>query len=188
MRKTSKKHLSSLRDDVLAGIPRPVPRDFAAIIGALRDFACQRADGRSVEVVYRRFPPSTVSGLLVETDDRVIIAVEESTNPTHQLLIFTHELGHLLMGHCHDHKDADTPALRAAARALGDDFDPSEVVAVLAARTNFGRREEHDAERFAVMLTAALQQHVEQGPSSPAYGLAGRLQSSLGPRGRGLDR
>ncbi|MFG2295832.1 hypothetical protein [Streptomyces sp. NPDC048603] len=88
------KAMRRTRDAILRGLELPTPVDAAGVFSAL---CASMARRHRQPVDYRlvRFPVSTVSGLLVRTEHRNLILIEENTSTEHQLGILGHELWHL---------------------------------------------------------------------------------------------
>ncbi|MEV6680646.1 toxin-antitoxin system, toxin component [Streptomyces erythrochromogenes] len=170
-----------LRDDLLEGIPRPIPSDSDALFESLRVYLEQRV-GRPVQLLFKQFPEGTASGLSLDLEDKWVIVVEEHTTTLHQLVIFAHEIWHVLMGECHAH-GAHSDEVGAATRSLGGELQGGDIIS-LAARTHFNTREENDAESFGLLMGSSFRGYLESGTGlAPNEGLAGRIQASLGHRG-----
>ncbi|WP_055570839.1 hypothetical protein, partial [Streptomyces prasinopilosus] len=134
--------------------------------------------GRPVEYRLVTFPPGTASGLYLDMADRDLICVQEDTSPWHQVVIFGHEAWHMVAGHAGRHEAG--PAV--AARLLADEADLAAALQV-AARTDFGRDEESDAELFGLTLAGRLRNWLEGTDAvAPHSELARRIQASLGHR------
>ncbi|MFD6322940.1 toxin-antitoxin system, toxin component [Streptomyces sp. NPDC058442] len=167
-----------LRDDLveaLEGLARPsTPVE-------LFDTLCARLTsrrGRPVEYRLVTFPPGTASGLYLDMADRDLICVQENTSPWHQVVIFGHEAWHMVAGHAGRHE----PGPAVAARLLADEADLAAALQV-AARTDFDRNEESDAELFGLTLAGRLRGWLEDADTvAPRSELARRIQASLGHR------
>ncbi|NBE54383.1 toxin-antitoxin system, toxin component [Streptomyces boluensis] len=155
-------------------VTRPAPPE--AIFTALCDHLSEKR-GRPVEHRLVHFPQGLASGLWLNMEDRDLIVVEQQTGPLHQLVIFGHEVWHMTAGHCGSH----TSGLNAAARLLGDETDVAAAVRSVAARTDFDRAEEEDAERFGQQLGTTLRSLLEPD-KAPVSALERRIQASLGRR------
>lgn len=147
----------------------------------LFDTLCSRLAGhrgRPVEYRLVTFPPGTASGLYLDMSDRDLICVQENTSPWHQMVIFGHEAWHMVAGHGGQHE----PGPAVVARLLADEADLSAALQV-AARTDFGRNEESDAELFGLALAGRLRTWLEGADgATPRSELARRIQASLGHR------
>lgn len=111
--------------------------------------------------------------------DRDMIVIQEKTSPWHQLVIFGHEVWHMIAGHCGHHE----PGAAVAARLLTEDADLHAALQNVAARTDFQHAQEADAEVFGLELGAHLRGWVEgTGTAAPRSELARRIQASLGRR------
>ncbi|MER5772648.1 toxin-antitoxin system, toxin component [Streptomyces sp. NPDC001985] len=175
----------------LAGSLRlSVPAEPASVFGALAaNLSAQRR--REVRIVFRHFPPGTVSGLWSDRGDHDLIVVEESAPPQHQLVITGHEIWHMHAGHRGGHADGAARALVSGA-ALPDLAGLREMIADTAARSGFGGAEESAAELFGLMLGTELRPLLECRAGSgapPQGGVAARIHASLGHRApRGVTR
>ncbi|MEU6314416.1 toxin-antitoxin system, toxin component [Streptomyces sp. NPDC047014] len=184
----SKRKMVRLRNEVLAGLGRPVPADPDALFESLRAVLERMVNENSttgpyrpVRLLFREFPEGTASGLTLFFDDRLVIVVERHTTTLHQLVIFAHEMWHALMGQCRAH-GTSLDEISAAARSFGGELAHTDVLA-LAARTHFQTREENDAEAFGLLLGSSCREILESGAgagAAPASGLAARIQSSMG--------
>ncbi|MEU3047351.1 MULTISPECIES: toxin-antitoxin system, toxin component [unclassified Streptomyces] len=170
--------MRDLRNDLLEaleGLAKP------STTVELFDALCERLTrrrGRPVEYRLVTFPPGTASGLYLDMSDRDLICVQESTSPWHQVVIFGHEAWHMVAGHCGRHEPGPT----VAARLLADEADLAAAVQV-AARTDFGRSEESDAELFGLALAGRVRSWLEGSNAvAPRSELARRIQASLGHR------
>ncbi|MFF7296839.1 toxin-antitoxin system, toxin component [Streptomyces sp. NPDC008265] len=181
----SKRKMVKLRNEVLAGLGRPVPSDpddlFESLRAVLERMVNEAGTGqyRPVRLLFREFPEGTASGLTLFFDDRLVIVVERHTTTLHQLVIFAHEMWHALMGQCRAH-GTTIDEISAAARSFGGELADTDVLA-LAARTHFQTREENDAEAFGLLLGSSCREILEAGAGPvPPTGLAARIQSSMG--------
>ncbi|MFI1765286.1 toxin-antitoxin system, toxin component [Streptomyces sp. NPDC020800] len=185
----SKRSMIQLRNDVLEGIARPAPSDPEALFESLREYLELRvnekdeAEGRPrrpVYLLFKQFPEGTASGLSLDFEDRLVIVVESQTSPLHQIVIFAHEIWHVLKGECAH--VAHSAEVNAATRSLGGDLQDAQILS-LAARTSFNTREENDAESFGLLMGSAFRPFFEADSELALEdGLAGRIQASLGSR------
>ncbi|MEV8531737.1 hypothetical protein [Streptomyces sp. NPDC051211] len=150
------------RDALLCGLELSVPVDPQTVFAAL----CSSMARRHREPVdYRlvRFPVSTVSGLLVRTDTRTLILIEENTSAEHQLGILGHEFWHM-------EQEAACKASRTAAR------------------TDCAQSVEADCEIFGSLMASRclrlLQGDAEAVPESASQ-FGHRLHTSIGHTGAG---
>lgn len=175
---STKGAMRELRDD-LAGALEDLAKPSTPV--ELFDALCARLAkrrGRPVEYRLVTFPPGTASGLYLDMADRDLICVQENTSPWHQVVIFGHEAWHMVAGHCGRHE----PGSAVAARLLADEADLAAALQV-AARTDFGRDEESDAELFGLDLAGRLRSWLEGADgAAPRSELARRIQASLGHR------
>ncbi|MEU0987131.1 hypothetical protein [Streptomyces sp. NPDC005953] len=180
--------MRQLRDELTRAIEqaRPVgPEDvFAALCARLSE-----RRGRPVVLHLVDFPPQTASGLYLDMADRDVICVQATTSPLHQLIIFGHEVWHMVAGHGSAHPAVLVdPAHRApdgtaTAARLATDSTGLPTVAKLAARTDFRQAQETEAETFGLELGAQLRRWLERpGDPAPTSALAQRIQASLGHR------
>ncbi|NUK02384.1 toxin-antitoxin system, toxin component [Streptomyces lunaelactis] len=157
----------------LAGPSRP-----DEVFQALCEHLSKRR-GRPVTYHLVDFPPGTASGLYLDMTDRDIICIQARTSPWHQLVIFGHEVWHMIAGHCGQHETGSAVAVSL----LEDGADMNSALQNAAARTDFRKTEESDAEFFGMELGAHLRTWVEGTESAaPCSGLAKRIQTSLGHR------
>lgn len=136
--------------------------------------------GRPVVYHLAEFPPGTASGLYLDMTDRDIICVQKNTGPWHRLVIFGHEVWHMIAGHCGHHE----PGSAVAARLLTDDVDLDVALQSISARTDFHQAAEQAAETFGLNLAAHLRPWVEGTAviAEPRTELGQRIQASLGHR------
>ncbi|MFI1868137.1 hypothetical protein [Streptomyces jumonjinensis] len=160
--------------------------------------------GRPVVLHLVDFPPQTASGLYLDMADRDVICVQAGTHPLHQLIIFGHEVWHMMAGHGHAGsaavaRSAPKPPASGPRRSGGapdahgappDRRAPdahgaglTAAVQSLAARTDFRQAQEAEAETFGLELGAQLRTWLERTPDpAPRSAVAQRIQDSLGHR------
>ncbi|GAA2472627.1 hypothetical protein ACFPFX_25760 [Streptomyces mauvecolor] len=149
----------------------PYPFSMPALLHHLADLR-----GRSLYL--HPLPPnaaiSGACGLLLETATDDHIFYEQRTARLHQEHIILHEVGHLLFGHqtVSIENDADR-------NMLLPDLDP-RLIQRLLARTNYGTRQEREAEMLASLIRMSAEQ---PGGTQPGDTL-GRLEAALGVSGR----
>ncbi|MET9605283.1 toxin-antitoxin system, toxin component [Streptomyces sp. NPDC006512] len=184
-RRSTGRKIAKFRDEVFAGLDRPIPSDPDSLFEVLRAEVERRlnedrgeAPFRPVHLYFREFPDDTASGLTARFDDRLVIIVESQTTTLHQFVIFAHEMWHALKGDCLSH-GAHSHVAAAAARSLGGELASDDLVA-LAARSHVETEEENDAEEFGLQMGARLREHLKGGGAVPIDGVAGRIQSSMG--------
>ncbi|MFF8960666.1 hypothetical protein [Streptomyces sp. NPDC014894] len=200
--------MRQLRDDLARALEQAAPNGPDEVFAAL----CARlgtARGRPVILRFVDFPPQTASGLYLDMTDRDVICVQANTHPVHQLIIFGHEVWHMVAGHTGHHDSGPAAAARsgpagaaAAARLMaggapetGPEGGPDEraageaagelesAVQHLAARTDFRQAQEAEAETFGLELGAHLRRWLERSPgAAPRSPVAQRIQDSLGHR------
>ncbi|MFF7178483.1 toxin-antitoxin system, toxin component [Streptomyces sp. NPDC008121] len=165
------------RDELIGGLPQPVPNDPAELLKAVCASA-RKSSGREVSLMLEEFPPDTVTGLWLDMGDYDLVAVEANTSPLHQLVILGHELWHLKEGRC-GHGGATGAVV--AARMLGERWSLDDAVAhVVAARTEPDHEEERRAEKFGRMLADRCRPFLEvRRTASPSAGVAGRIWTSF---------
>ncbi|GGZ32984.1 hypothetical protein GCM10010387_28870 [Streptomyces inusitatus] len=190
--------MRQLRDELARALDQADPAGPDEVFAAL----CARLGehrGRPVLLRFVDFPPGTASGLYLDMTDRDVICVQASTHPVHQLIIFGHEVWHMVAGHTGHHGGGAAAAARsgpagpaAAARLVtgepggpcgpaGDEL--KSAVRQLAARTGFRQAQETEAETFGLELGAQLRGWLERRPATtPRSPVAQRIQDSLGHR------
>ncbi|QES51576.1 hypothetical protein DEJ50_30745 [Streptomyces venezuelae] len=152
------------RDALLSGLELPVPVDPPTVFAAL---CASMARRHRAPVEYRlvRFPVCTVSGLLVRTDARALILIEENTSAEHQLCILGHEFWHM-------EQEAARPRTTEAAT-----------------QTEAEEEEEADCEVFGSLIASRcvrwLQADAEAVPESASQ-FGRRLHATLGHTGTGM--
>ncbi|WP_070195824.1 hypothetical protein [Streptomyces oceani] len=188
----------------------PLPAEPEQVLAAL----CARMEQRQGKPVHHRlvaFPPNTVSGLWMATDDAHYILCEAHTSPWHQLLITCHEFWHMEADH-----QATGPTAADIQRRLGpsvdavghtevdpaartgpaDRTDPKRstegagraaVTRILAGRTHCDAEEEQEADFFASLLMARVSRWLPaetwRAPESgSASEVVRRLETTLGRR------
>lgn len=153
--------------DLVSDLDPSQPADPRQIMAAMCTTLGRRR-GRPVEYRFLPFPPDTASGLWLDLEDRDLICVEERTyRPEHWLVIFGHEVWHMVSGHRGMHTSVQTVATRLAPRAV-------------AARTDFDRREEEEAETFGLQLAAALKKFLNPADTSASTEVGRRIETTLG--------
>ncbi|MER7977502.1 MULTISPECIES: toxin-antitoxin system, toxin component [unclassified Streptomyces] len=179
------KVMRRLVDTLVDEVRLPVPTTPDALFGELIR-AVGKGTGRELELVKERFPYGTASGLWLDLPDRDLVVVEQRATPLHQLAIFFHEVWHLETGTCASH----VVGRPVAARMLSTRPDLpqlAETVRRVAARSDFSRVEEADAERFGLLAVTRFRMWLEgedDGPSADLGEIAGRIGASLGSRRR----
>lgn len=177
------RQISRLSKQLAKNLPRPTPDNPRELLDAICTQLAEERN-RKVRLMFRTFPPQTVSGLWFKLPDEDLIVVEENTSWFHQLVILGHEIWHMVSGRgavcfAHDHGGEK---IVAAARALSDEFDIQEAVNLveMAARTEVDATEEEStAERAGLAIATAVRRAI-QTSNTPSYGLAGRIEQSLG--------
>lgn len=141
----------------------------------------ERRTGREVRRHLVCFPPGTVSGLWVGTDEVDHILCEIRASPWHRLLILCHEIWHIeTEAVAHSEHRAGVPPV--AASALFEGLDAAGLARVVAARSHYDAETEREADMFATLLVARL---VDWAPSAePEAGtgpdsVVGRLVRTL---------
>lgn len=164
----------------LAGVligPLRVPEDAdpEALFAALVD-SVSRWRGREVVVRREVFPPHTASGLWLEGDTRDIVVVDRRAAVWHQIVIFCHEVWHM------HQRGAGTAGAGEAGGAAG-----AGELRTAAARTDFGLRDEQEADRFGMLMGGRLRPWLESTARTPPgdgeRDLAGRIGAALYYRG-----
>ncbi|MGW6460244.1 hypothetical protein ACWF94_30685 [Streptomyces sp. NPDC055078] len=180
-----------LRDELARALEQAAPDGPDEVFAAL----CARLGehrGRPVVLHLVDFPPQTASGLYLDMADRDVICVQADTSPLHQLIIFGHEVWHMMAGHQGQHTAAPPPlgtaadGPAAAARLVADGqglTSASGAVHGLAARTDFRQTQENEAETFGLALGTRLRSWLEPAPDPTEHDeVARRLRASLGHR------
>ncbi|GLF98297.1 hypothetical protein [Streptomyces yaizuensis] len=177
-----------LRDDLARALDQARPADAQEVFAALCAHLGERR-GRPVVLRLVDFPPQTASGLYLDLEDRDVICVQAGTPPLHQLIIFGHEVWHMVAGHGGHHDSGPAAAARLAAESLpgpspepGRDAPLGAAVHSLAARTDFRQAEENEAEAFGLELGAHLRHWLERAPeaAAPRTSDAQRIKHLLG--------
>jgi len=175
---STKSAMRELRDELTRALEVAEPANPDEVFKALCVHLSNRR-GRPVVYYPAGFPPGTASGLYLDMTDRDIICVQANTSPWPQLVIFGHEVWHMIAGHCGDHEKGSA----IAARLLADDADLNLALQSVSARTDFHQAEEKAAETFGLELGAHLRGWVEGAASPvPLSELGRRIQASLGHR------
>ncbi|MEU5160013.1 hypothetical protein AB0G74_10440 [Streptomyces sp. NPDC020875] len=194
--------MRELRDDLRSALELARPEGHQQVFAALCDRLSERR-GRPVVLRLVEFPPGTASGLYLDMTDRDVICVQANTHPSHQLVIFGHEVWHMMAGHggrAADGRDtgpgggAGAPAGAVPSQRgpgsgrtagpgspAGRPDGMTTALQSLAARTDFRQLQETEAETFGLELGAHLRGWLD-GPrrSAPRSALARRIQTSLG--------
>ncbi|MEO3974593.1 hypothetical protein [Streptomyces sp. CAU 1734] len=188
-----------LRDDLARALEEAEPAEPKELFAALCARLSERR-GRPVVLHLVEFPPQTASGLYLDMTDRDVICVQENTHPLHQLIIFGHEVWHMMAGHSSlHHEGGPAVAARLVAEGAhgtgGADGGPAgggadgasgpleSAVQHLAARTDFRQAQETEAETFGLELAAHLRGWLDRTPGpEPLSEVAERIQASLGHR------
>ncbi|MFI6789449.1 hypothetical protein ACIBG4_19205 [Nonomuraea sp. NPDC050383] len=121
------------------------------------------------------------SGMWLATDTVDYICYEQRTSRSHQEHIILHELGHMVCEHVSAPIAPDT-----LLRILLPTLDPAMVRSVLG-RTTYAEPEEHEAERFAMLVLRQVGRlpTVRRPPlSAEAAGIHDRIEAALAPRPR----
>ncbi|MET9605270.1 toxin-antitoxin system, toxin component [Streptomyces sp. NPDC006512] len=177
------REMKRYRDELFAGVGRPVPQQPRELIQALCAHVAASV-GREVRVMFESFPADTVSGLWIDMGDFDLIVVEENTSPLHQIVIAAHELWHRKEAH-HGrpggHGGHGGLAGDAAARLLGDRWQLADALAHVAARGDVDLDdEERRAETFGRLVGAKFRPYLgRQGDPASGEGLVGRIKASL---------
>ncbi|WP_432049922.1 hypothetical protein [Verrucosispora sp. NA02020] len=163
-----RKHCEQIVDEL--DIPEPFEiKKLCDVLGERR--------GRPIHLVPFQLPTHTVCGMFVPTGDFDAIFFEQDTSPLHQLLIISHELGHLIAGH--QAKEVLDPE---ASRLLLPDLDPALVRRSLG-RSNYAAAEEREAEMIGSLILRRARRGRDTGEESPLDSrqaeLYGRLRHSL---------
>ncbi|MFD9418716.1 toxin-antitoxin system, toxin component [Streptomyces goshikiensis] len=178
------RQISRLSKQLAKNLPRPTPDNPRELLHSICTQLAEERN-RTVRLMFRTFPPQTVSGLWLKLPDEDLIIVEENTGWFHQLVILGHEIWHMVSGRgagCLAHHHGGEQHVVAAARALSEDFDLQEVIDLveIAARTSVDATdEESTAERAGLAIATAVRRAMHSS-GAPRYGLAGRIEQSLG--------
>ncbi|MFI1015100.1 hypothetical protein [Streptomyces sp. NPDC020965] len=178
--------MRELRDGLARALDDAGPTAPDEVFAALCAHLTERR-GRPVVLHLVDFPPGTASGLYLDMTDRDVICVQAGTQPLHQLIIFGHEVWHMIAGHGGLPEPLPTadPATgpAAAARLAADDAGLDSAVQNVAARTDFRQSQETEAETFGLELGTHLRRWLD-GTAEPAgtSAVARRIQASLGHR------
>ncbi|MFG2348699.1 toxin-antitoxin system, toxin component [Streptomyces phaeochromogenes] len=171
--------IGQLADGLSLSVPTDSERLFAALIESVSEIR-----GREVHLIKEEFPHQTASGLWLDLPTHDLIVVDKRATPLHQLAIFFHEVWHMLKGDCGNHLVGTAVAARMLT-TRADLPDLQETVRKVAARTEFDRSEEADAERFGLLAVTQFRVWLEGGPNGMAMDrdqIAGRIGASLGHR------
>ncbi|MFE1559217.1 toxin-antitoxin system, toxin component [Streptomyces sp. NPDC058734] len=177
------RQINRLSKQLAKNLPRPTPDNPRELLQAICTQLAEER-GRTIRLMFRAFPPETVSGLWLKLPDEDLIVIEEGTTWFHQLVILGHEIWHMVSGRgsaCVGHSSSGEQVV-AAARSLGEDFDLAEALELfdVAARTEVDvNDEESTAERAGLAIATAVRRAM-QTSQAPSFGLAGRIQQSLG--------
>lgn len=193
MRQFSEKFVAEV-----AELVRPVGDAADDIFTAVAAVASSRR-GRPVHLRKVAFPPSAVSGVWLDLEDKDIIAVQENTDPEHQCVILGHELWHMFTEGHHKHETgtatrAHSPGSHQVQELVDllvtqlprDDSSPGrlhDAVLHYATRTDFDQDCERQAERFGLTFGTHVTALLTETALHEADGLAGRIEASLGHRG-----
>ncbi len=164
-------------DALVRDLDLPVPSEPHELITALCARMRQRL-GKDVRHLLVPFPPDTVSGLWIATDDAHLVLCEQNTSPWHQLLIICHEFWHIEA----DHTPAQPPG-DAAMQQVFPSLRPDVVARVVARRSHCGAAAEQEADYFACVLMTKVSRWLPPQtwtvPDSAAA-VVQRLESALG--------
>ncbi|MER5772646.1 hypothetical protein ABT122_33390, partial [Streptomyces sp. NPDC001985] len=97
--------MRQLREDLAGALEQAGPTGPEEVFAALCARLAERR-GRPVVLRFVDFPPQTASGLYLDMADRDVICVQAGTHPVHQLIIFGHEVWHMVAGHSGHHGTA----------------------------------------------------------------------------------
>ncbi|MFI6288977.1 hypothetical protein ACIBCM_30245 [Streptomyces sp. NPDC051018] len=190
---SSRSAMRRLRDDLAHAVELAGPATPREVFATLCGRLCEHR-GRPVELHLVEFPPHTASGLYLDMADRDIICVQASTHPFHQLVIFGHEVWHMVAGHSGHHAPPPAPPGPSAHPVQTAPADhgrpggrkPRTAVQIPAARTDFRQTEEAEAETFGLQLGNRLRKWLNgTAPAEPRSGVARRIHTSLGHPYRG---
>ncbi|MFF0450815.1 hypothetical protein ACFYT4_31290 [Streptomyces sp. NPDC004609] len=189
--------MRELRDDLAHAVELAGPTTPREVFATLCGRLCERR-GRPVELHLVEFPPQTASGLYLDMADRDIICVQASTHPFHQLVIFGHEVWHMVAGHSGHHAPPTAPAAPTgptahpapaapAGHGRPGGRKPRTAVQIPAARTDFRQTQETEAETFGLHLGNRLRKWLDgtAAAAEPLSGVALRIHTSLGHPHRG---
>lgn len=164
-------------DALVRDLDLPVPSEPHELITALCARMRQRL-GKDVRHLLVPFPPDTVSGLWVATDDAHFVLCEQHTSPWHQLLITCHEFWHIEADHAPTQAPEDT-----AMQQVFPSLRPDVVARIVARRSHCGAAAEQEADFFACVLMTKVSRWLPQQtwtvPDS-ATAVVQRLESALG--------
>ncbi|QEV65247.1 toxin-antitoxin system, toxin component [Streptomyces spectabilis] len=175
-----------LCNTLLAGLELPSSATTVDLFAAL----CARmSQERSRRVTFQlvHFPTtSSVSGLWLNLDGQDLLAVERHTDPSHQCVIFGHEVWHMYQGQCRPGGQEAVLATRLLAGKV-DLESAKDAVLRVAARTHFDNEtEEREADAFGYRLSTRcrpLLRPSADGSRTPRDALARRIEAALGHRG-----
>ncbi|MFI2039740.1 toxin-antitoxin system, toxin component [Streptomyces bottropensis] len=156
------------------------------------------SDMRGRPVIFKRaaFPPETASGMWVNLPDMDILAIRDDTaDLEHALVIWGHEVWHMMEGHCTAHTEAGAVAARSRAAhrdtvahlagvilATEDvrlrEVQPEDLK--YAVRTDFHAVEEAEAERFGLEIATDLRVYLRTIRRPDLLQVTGRIEKSLG--------
>ncbi|WP_141581415.1 toxin-antitoxin system, toxin component [Streptomyces ipomoeae] len=188
----TERKMKRLSAQLVTGLARTTPRDdddgifdpLCRVLGGLR--------GRPVVLKWTRFPPDTASGVWVELPEMDLLAIRDDTaDVEHALVIWGHEVWHMMEGHCAAH----TPVGSAAARSRSARGAAVEQVGALlavpdarlggvpggdlkyATRTDFHAAQEAEAERFGLEFATEMRAYLRR---PDLLQVTGRIEKSLG--------
>lgn len=184
--------MKRLSAQLVTGLARTAPCDgddgvfdpLCRVLGGLR--------GRPVVLKWTRFPPETASGMWVELPELDVLAIRDDTaDVEHALVIWGHEVWHMMEGHRAAHTPEEPAATRS--RAVPGAVVEQVVSALLAvpdarlggvdgdlkyaARTDFHAVQETEAERFGLEFTTEMRGYLRR---PDLLEVAGRIEKSLG--------
>lgn len=102
---------------------------------------------------------SSVSGVLISTEQADYVAVSTDASPERQCAIVCHEVAHALLGHGQDHSLGSSLVQTGLLQGL----DPELVRSVVAARQAYEETAETDAETVATYISVGLRRRVMRG-------------------------
>ena len=120
--------------------------------------AMSTARGRTMQLLVAPLD-STISGLLVSTDQADYVVAAEGSSPERQCAIVCHEVAHALLGHSHD----ESPGSTLIESGLLQGVDPRLARDVVAARHAYAHTRETDAETVATYISIKLRRRVMRG-------------------------